>query len=545
MNDMKRTAADDLLDVLASWGVSKVFSCPGSTEAAILDALMDRDDMELFLTTHESAAVSIADGYSRATGAPSVVYLHANGGLTNGLANLAAAQLAYSPVVVLNGLKPRSIQSRAGFTTARRMRDFVHQYVKDDWQCLSSEAIAEDVNRAFRTAMIEPTGPVWVGLSQDLLESPSSAPAPDADGFTFDSRTVPSASAIRAAADVIAQSRHPVIVAGSEVARSGAIDDVIRLSETLRVPVLHEDRRALERPGFPTDHPNFRGQYEPAHPLVQGADLLVFLGARLFNEFEPPTSPQLPAGAKIIHSHTDARQIALIHGVDVGLVGDQGLIAQELLAALSERPPKHEFVLPEREADPAPRASTTDGGALKALDVVDTITDALRGAVIVGDATTAGGVLQTRAHQHSGNDYFVSSSGSLGWGVGAALGIKMGLPERRVAAILGDGVFQFGIPALWSAARQNIPVTYVVINNQRYAAVGAALQRYQGKAAERQVYPGTDIAGVNIAEVSSAFGVPGQRVDTLEDLRSAIDAADGVEHPVLIEVMTDTEQLRP
>ncbi|MEO7124083.1 MAG: thiamine pyrophosphate-binding protein [Lacisediminihabitans sp.] len=542
---MKRTAADDLLDVLASWGVSKIFSCPGSTEAAILDALMDRDDIELFLTTHESAAVSIADGYSRATGAPSVVYLHANGGLTNGLANLAAAQLAYSPVIVLNGLKPRSIQSRAGFTTARRMRDFVHQYVKDDWQSLTSEGIAEDVNRALRTAMMEPAGPVWVGLSQDLLEAPSSSPVTNAQGFRFDSRTVPPPSAIRAAADLFSKSRHPVIIAGSEVARAGAIEDVIRLSEALRVPVLHEDRRALERPGFPTDHPNFRGQYEPTHPLVQGADLLVFLGARLFNEFEPPTSPQLPVGAKIIHSHTDAHHIALIHGVDVGLVGDQALIAQELLAALLQRLDRDEFVLPEREAEREQETSTSRHGALQALDVVDVITDALRGAVLVGDATTAGGVLQTRAHQHSGNDYFVSSSGSLGWGMGAALGIKMALPERRVAAILGDGVFQFGIPALWSAARQNIPVTYVVINNQRYAAVGAALQRYKGKAAERKVYPGTDIAGVNIAEASSAFGVPGQRVDSLEGLRSAIDAAEGVEHPVLIEVMTDPEQLRP
>ena len=83
--------------------------------------------------------------------------------------------------------------------------------------------------------------------------------------------------------------------------------------------------------------------------------------------------------------------------------------------------------------------------------------------------------------------------------------------------MLGDGVFQFGIPALWTAGRRNIPVTYVVINNQRYAAVGAALQRYDGKAAQRREYPGTDIAGVNIAEVSTAFGVPGERVDSLRD----------------------------
>ena len=121
--------------------------------------------------------------------------------------------------------------------------------------------------------------------------------------------------------------------------------------------------------------------------------------------------------------------------------------------------------------------------------MVDVITQSLRGAALVGDATTAGGVLQQRAHQHCSDDYFVSSSGSLGWGMGAALGVKLGLPQRRVAAVLGDGVFQFGIPALWTAGRRNIPVTYVVINNQRYAAVGAALQRYNGKAARRREYP--------------------------------------------------------
>ena len=139
---------------------------------------------------------------------------------------------------------------------------------------------------------------------------------------------------------------HPVIVAGSEVARSGAVADLVRLSEALGVPVLHEDRRALERPGFPTDHPNFGGQYEPNHPLVRGADLIVFLGARLFNEFEPPASAQIPAGTKVIQAHTDARQIALIHGVDVGLVGDQALIVRALLAALPRQ--QRDLDLPER-----------------------------------------------------------------------------------------------------------------------------------------------------------------------------------------------------
>jgi benzoylformate decarboxylase len=538
---MSRPAVEALLDVIRDWGADRLFTCPGSTEAAVLDALVVRKDVELVLTTHEAVAVSMADGLARATRRPSVAYLHANVGLTNGLANLYAAQLAYSPVVVLNGIKASSIQAREGFTTARRMRDLVHQYVKSDWQSLTTGAIPEDVNRAFRTATTEPTGPVWVGLGQDLLESTAEVPVPDVAPFRFDSRTAPSASAVRAAADLLSAAERPVLVAGSEVARAGAVDRLVHLSERLGAPVLHEDRRGFERPGFPTDHPHFRGQYEAGHPLVREADLLVFLGARVFHEFEPPRVPPLPTGVPIVHSHPDPRHVGMTYGVDAALIGDQGLVLEALSAAL---PPARPRAVPP-PAPPPPRLPPVPGAPLRPADVVDVITEALRGAVVVGDATTAGGVLQQRAHQHSGDDYFVSSSGSLGWGMGAALGIAMGLPDRRVVAVLGDGVFQFGMPALWSAARTGLPVTYVVMNNRSYAAVGAALRRFGGEAVERQHYPGVDIAGPRIAEVSSAFGVPGRRVDTLTDLRESLEASRRADHPTLVEVMTDPAEFGP
>ncbi|NEK57140.1 thiamine pyrophosphate-binding protein [Geodermatophilus sabuli] len=538
---MSTPAASALLDVIRDWGADKLFTCPGSTEAAVLDALVTRTDVELVLTTHEAVAVSMADGLARATREPGVAYLHANVGLTNGLSHLYAAQLAYSPVVVLNGVKATSIQSREGFTTGRRMRDLVHQYVKSDWQSLTTEAIPEDVNRAFRTAVTEPAGPVWVALSQDLLESAAEVPVPAVDRYRFDSRTAPSPDAVSAAAALIAAARRPVFVAGSELARVRAVEGMVALSEQLGAPVLHEDRRGFERPGFPTDHPNFRGQYTVDHPLVAQADLLVFLGARLFNEFEPAKVPPLPAGTPIVHSHTDPRHLAMVHGVDAALVGDQGLVLDALAAALPtgasrEVPPA---------TQPAPRPPSASGAPLRPADVVDVITESLRGTALVGDATTAGGILQQRAHQHGGDDYFVSTSGSLGWGMGAALGIAMGMPDRRVAAVLGDGVFQFGMPALWSAARTGLPVTYVVMNNQSYAAVGAALKRFGGTAVERQDYPGVDIAGPRIADISTGFGVPGQRVDTLAELRECLDAARGVDHPTLVEVMTDPSEFGP
>jgi benzoylformate decarboxylase len=537
-----RPAAHALLDVLHEWGVEKLFTCPGSTEAAVLDALVTRKDVELVLTTHESVTVAMADGLARATGRPAVAYLHANVGLTNGLSHLFAAQLAYSPVVVLNGLKASPIQARQGFTTTPRMRDLVHQYVKSDWQSLTTDGIPEDVNRAFRTAVTEPAGPVWLGLSQDLLEADVEVPLPEVDRYRFDSRTVPSPDAVRTAADLLAAASRPVLVAGSEVARAGAIGALVRLSEQLGAPVLHEDRRGYERPGFPTDHPHFRGQYAVGHPVVQQADLLFFVGARLFNEFERSTVAPLPADVPVVHSHTDPRHVAMIHGVAAGLVGDQGLLLQALSAALPTSDPRD--VPPAPPQPSAPRRSAS-GRRPTASDVVDVLAESLRGRTVVGDATTANGLLLQRAHQTTGDDFFTSTSGSLGWGMGAALGVAMGQPGRQVAAVLGDGVFQFGMPALWSAARSGLPVTYVVLNNESFAAVGAALRRFDGQAVAQGHFPGVDIAGPRIADISTGLGVPGQRVETLAELRECLDATRGVDSPTLVEVMTDPSEFGP
>ncbi|GAA5200138.1 benzoylformate decarboxylase [Rugosimonospora acidiphila] len=543
---MDRTVTDALLDLVVDWGVTHLFTCPGSTEASVLDALVDRKDLELVLTTHEGVTVSIADGLSRITGDPSLAYLHANVGLTNGLANLYAAQLAHSPVVVLNGLKSTAVQSRDGFTTARHTRDLVAQFVKDDWQSLTDGAVIEDVNRAFGLAVAEPAGPVWVGLSQDLLTGPAGAATDDTRPHRVDTRVAPPAATLASAARLLGEARAPVLIAGNEVGRAGAVPAMVALSERLGAPVLMEERRGFERAGFPTGHPHYRGEYDVDHPLVQAADVLFFAGARVFHEFEATRRPALPPGASVLHSHPDARELGRVRGVDVGLVGDQRLVLEELARLLAGRAPTPlPPAGPHPAAAPDPAPGRLAAGVLRPVDAVRAITEALAGSTLVGDATTAGGLLQRYADKPSPESFFTTSSGSLGWGMGAALGIKLGLPHRHVAAVLGDGVFQFGIQALWTAARYNIPVSYVVLNNERYAAVGAALRRFNGRAVATNTYPGTDLAGPRIAEVSTAFGVPGVRVSGLRELRDELRAARSAQGPVLIEVMTDPDDFGP
>ncbi|HEY9474924.1 MAG TPA: thiamine pyrophosphate-binding protein, partial [Mycobacteriales bacterium] len=328
-----RAVASDVLEVLRDWGVRHVFICPGTTEAAFLDASLGQRDVEIVLATHESVAVAMADGYSRATGEPSVAYLHTNVGLGNGLSHLAAARLARSPVTVLNGLKPAVIQAHGGFTTAPHTRDLVRQYVKHDWQSLTADTVAEDVTRALRIATTEPTGPTWVGLGQDLMEAPGGG-TPTAARFRVAAATRPDPGAVAEAGALLAAAQRPVLVAGSEVARHGAWPLLVELAELIGAPVVNEDRRTLERTGFPTDHPQFAGTYDVTGPAVADCDVAFFVGARCFVEFEPPGRPNVPSGARVIHSHVDPQEIGRIYGIDVALVGDERLVVADVLEHL-------------------------------------------------------------------------------------------------------------------------------------------------------------------------------------------------------------------
>jgi benzoylformate decarboxylase len=544
---MTRSGGQAVLETLLAWGVHRVFICPGSTEAAFLDAALEHPGFEVVLTPHESIAVSAADGYARVTGEPAVAYLHTHLGLANGLAHLAAARLARSPVVVLTGLKTAEIQAHQGFTTIQNTGRLADPYVKAHWQSLSSDAIPEDVGRALRLALTEPRGPTWLGLSQDLMDGTCARPVAGPDRYGPRARTAPDPDRLGDAVELLTSAERPLLVAGAEVARHGAVAELVELSERLGVPVVNEDRRTYERPGFPTSHPHHAGLYDVKRASVRDSDLIVFVGCRCFMEFEVPAVPDVPPGARTVHIHTDPTEIGAIYGVDVDIVSD----ARLALAALLERLPKDAVASAghltrtreEHLAATGPKPPTPAG-----VENVAAVADALVALIgddttIVADATTFGRVLMPRVPQHPPYQLFGSSSGSLGWGMGAALGTKLALPDREVIAIQGDGGFQFGPQALWVAARYGISVIYVVVNNESYAAVAGALRRYGGRAVERGEYPGKDLSGIDIAEVSRGYGAFAQRIHRAADLAEAMAKARAHAGPSVIEIMTDPDYI--
>jgi benzoylformate decarboxylase len=544
-----------VLNAVADWGADYLFGCPGSTEVALLDASVDRSGPQFVLVPQEGVAVSAADGYARATGRPGVVSLHANVGLANGVSQAHAAQMSRVPVVLLNIIKQRSILSHGAFTVARDHQEMVEQYTKQAWVTMRPEELREDLDEAFRVALQPPQGPVYLGIPQDVLEQPAMGEPGTIYPRTMtpalcDSR--PAAEAVEAAADLLVDCRLPLIIAGGGTATPEAFRLVQRLAEALGAGVCCENRISLDYTGFPTDHPHFLGQYSPDHPALPEFDVVLAVGTRLFVEFVPPARPWLRPGVALVHLHDDARDIGRLYPPTVALHGSVAPGLADVLASVAARMGRPEVVQKRRQrvAEMRRHHVRTMSDRLEAvtdtrpIDVVR-LMHAIGGIVtddstVIVDAATSNDQAVDFIPRHGPMSFHASaSSGNLGWGMGAALGFKLGAPERTVVAVLGDGVFMFGIPALWVAAKHSLRVVFVVINNGMYAAVKAGLLRFGGRAATAGVFPGTDIVGVDHVQAAAAFGVRGERVTQPGDLEGALARAVAARGPYLVEVVTD------
>ncbi len=552
---LARDGAHAIFEILRDWKIDLLFTCPGSTEAAVLDASLDYPDLRLILTTHEAIAVSAADGYARVSGRPAIAYLHANVGLANGIAHLTCAYNARSPLVILNGMKSTAIANRDGFTSSPFQQDFVRQLVKRSRVALRTDGIPGDLSRTLQAVTSEPTGPAYLGLPQDLVEASLTASPPPAKRQRFTARRRPDPADLAAAAACLAAGSAVTIVAGSEIAFSeGAQAALTALAERLQAPILLEDRRTAQAAAIHGDHPAFAGTYSLTHPAVAGADVLLYAGMSSFVEFEEQRGPFQPADARIVHLCSDPAQLGKLAEVDIGLAANAELGLRDLFDALG--PVKSAARAAHRTAAIAAYRSATDKrrAAMRARYaespihpqvLVEALNEMLpRDCFILNDAVTTGGYLAEAVIPDAAREHLGSAGGSLGWGMGGAIGVQLARPDARVVNVVGDGSFQFGIQALFTAEQLRLPITYVVVDNVSYAAVRAAMKRHR-KGAHEAEYPASDLRGPDIAAIARGFGAYAETVDRITDLRDALDRAFATNGPAVVVVKTDTTHTGP
>ena len=505
--------------VFRHFGVDALFGNPGSTELPMLRAMPD--DIDYVLGLNEAVVVAMADGYAQGTGRPALVNLHSAAGTGNALGNLFTSWKNGTPLVVTAGQQARSMLPFDPFLGAERASEFPRPYVKWAIEPARAEDVPLALARAFHLAMTPPTGPVFVSVPVDDWDRECVMPAlPD-----LSLRTRPDPQALARQAAMIDAARRPALVLGTGVARSGGWDAAVALAERCSADVWIAPMAAREC--FPEDHPRFAG-FLPAFraeivELLAPYDALLVAGAPVFTYHAEGFGPHWPEHAALGLLSDDAHHLATLPG-GLGVLGDiaEGLEALAgLIQSRASLPPR------TRAEPPEP--------AMSAPYVLSRIA-ALRpeASVLVEEAPTAREAMHDYLPITCKGGFYTTASGGLGYGLPAAIGVARAQPGRKIIALLGDGSAMYTVQGLWSAADQDANVSFLILNNHRYAALDQFAQAFGMNAV-----PGTDIAGIDFVALARAMGVPGRRADQLADVDEALCWSLAQAGPSLVEIEID------
>jgi len=529
-------------ETLKAWDVSYVFGNTGSYEAGFVDALVDFPDIHYVLGLHEGSVMAMADGYARVTGRPSFVNVHSITGTANALGLIVNAWADSSPVVISVGLSERGGENLGVFTETAKLETVPELYTKLSFRSSRIENLAESLRRAFRLASVLPSGPVFLGVPSDVwvgtVDHTSLIPM---ERTTSANRIYPDTGAVKLAAEWLLAADNPLLIAGAELPRWGGLAELVAISEQLGATVSGDTASSRSSMGFPSDHPHYlgamRGPIEAPTPfdvvLIAGASRLSL--SRRGYPLIPPEAKIIEIGLRedhlarnypadlLIYAHAEATLEQLQRVIAAGHPDqDRVRVRSRQAGVLKEQRQAKRRQLLERVWDSTPIAPER-----LAAEIDRTIS---ANAIVVTEGATSDAPIwdYVRFDQPGGGRrHLISSGGSLGWGVGAAIGARLGAPDHQVVALVGDGGYQFAVQALWTAARFEVPLIIVIFNNVGYQANRWALTGLKGRAAESGQFIGTSLNDPQIDHVgiAKAYGLDGERVSRPEDLAAALGRA--------------------
>jgi len=527
------TGARALLEMLRLAGVERVFGNPGTTELPLLDELVSFGDITYHLVLQESVAVGMADGYAQATGRVGVLSLHATGGIANALGLVYNASRAGTPLLLLCGQQDTRLALQEPFLYSDMVR-WVRPLVKWAQEVAHASDLGRALRRAFAEALTAPTGPVFLAVPLDVLHA--DADVEDVEPHVS-RRVVPDPAGLEAAADLLHRARAPLIVAGDRVAHAGAEGELLALAEATEWPVALEPYPT--RFVFPTRHPQARGALPRFAAGVRAAladhDVVLAAGLTPFEHFLYDGAAPLPPGTRVVHLDLAPAFIGRHHPVAAGVPGDLRAALGALRTALG-RAENLRRRTPGRAEAPGRSTESPDGPYEAVADAVAAVL--APDDILVEEAISARGAVLARVPRTAAGSFFGQKGGTIGWGLPAALGVKLACPGRRVLAIVGDGSVLMAAQALWTAARYGIAIVLVVLNNRGYTILKQGLAGLGGQAARRGAYPATDVTGVDLVGLARSFGVAAEQV-TVSNLEDALRHTLEARGSVLLDVTLD------
>jgi len=537
---MKMTGAQILCEALLQEGVEVIFGLPGGVVLPLYDTLFQYPQLRHILVRHEQGAAHAADGYARATGKVGVCLATSGPGATNLVTGIANAYLDSSPVVAITGQVARPFIGKDAFQEID-ITGITLPITKHNYLVLDVNALAGTVKEAFYLARTGRPGPVLIDIPRDVFVDQAEFHYPrrvNLPGYKMTLQGHP--TQIKNAAKLINEAQQPLIIAGRGVIISGAYAELKQLAETAQIPLV---TTLLGIGSFPENHVLSYGMAGMhgmgyANKAIDTADLVIAIGMRFDDRVTGKVSAFAPH-AHIIHIDLDPAEIGKNVRVDVPIVGD----VKRVLQALNELITATEHIEWIRQLDDwrkqHPSIDIRDSEGLLPQYVVRKIYDVTNGEAII---VTGVGQNQMWAAQHycyTKPNSFISSGGlgTMGFGLPAAMGAKVGCPESMVWCIDGDGSLQMTIQELATIVQDNIAVKIAVINNGYLGMI----RQWQEFFYEKR-YVASPLYCPDFVKIAEGYCLPGLNVTRKEEVVPAIKQAIEHEGPFLINFVVEPEE---
>jgi benzoylformate decarboxylase len=534
-----RTVRDATLELLRGLGLTTIFSNPSHTEMKLFDEWPD--DFRFVTGLHEASIVGMADGYAQATGEPALVVINGGPGLGNAMGSVYTAASAHTPMVILGGQQARKLLLGEPFLNATEAPSLPRPYIKWSAEPARPQDVPAVLEKAYHIARQAPRGPVFVAVPEDDWIRPA-APTP-LKPRTVRPAVVPDPRILAEIAAALNAAERPALVAGPGVEVGGARRDLVLLAEKTGSVVYGSP--VWPRGSFPETHPLFGGVLAPLPELINqrlGAhDVVVVLGSPAFTLFttadlfsvspaplDESDQPRLPDGTRFLHV-TDDPVAAAWSLADDAVVCPPAQAVRDLVPLVDARP-ERAGAAQARQPVPVPQPSTP---------LTQAYLFHLMAQELPEDAQVFEELPIARADFHEqiplgpDNGYFATASGALGFPFAGGVGYAIARPDQRVVVVVGEGSAQYTLHALWTAAQQNAPVTFVIPNNSGYLS----LKYYLDEKSRQAWQAGWDLSGVDMAQLARGFGCRAERIETPEQLRDALKTAMTADGPVLLDVV--------
>ncbi|MGL5447519.1 MAG: thiamine pyrophosphate-binding protein, partial [Rhabdaerophilum sp.] len=526
-----RRAADILVDQLIKQQVKDIFCVPGESYLAVLDALVEAE-IRVTVCRQEGGACMMADAVGRLTGRPGICFVTRGPGAMNASPAIHIAHQDSIPLILFVGQIERSARERGAFQELD-YRAVFGSMTKWTTEIDDAARIPEILHRAFHVAMAGRKGPVVIALPEDMLvEMASVADAPLAEPL----QTHPSLSQMAQLQKRLWAAKKPIVIAGGTGWSQQAVDRLVRFAEEFDLPVANSFRRQML---FPEHHTRYVGNlgigpHAALLKYVEDADLILAIGARLGEmPSQGYTLLDIPGnGERLIHVHPGAEELGRVYATSLPIHASMEAFAAALqtLQPPREKPWFDAVIDLHVEYLRWTEVPKSIPGTLQMGAVMEYLRDNLPEDAILCNGA---GNYATWLHRfYMFNRYATQAaptSGSMGYGVPAAVGVKRAFPDKTVVAFAGDGCFLMNGQEFATAVQYNLPIIVLVIDNGMYGTIRMHQERH---------YPGrvsaTELKNPDFADYARAFGGHGERVERTEEFIPAFERAKASGKPAIL-----------